>query len=404
MLSNISQNNPTQPFDRLPDIERLEVILKVTERCNINCTYCYFFNNEDQGWRQNPAQISHGTIKDLVDYIRAALTHYAIKVLQIDLHGGEPLMMRKGAFQLLCEEMHALAQETGIELRLALQTNGTLFTPEWCDLIRRFDVSVAVSLDGRREENDVYRVDKKGRGTHQRVADGIALLKTYKIDPALLCVINPRSDARSAFLHFTQELGIRRLHYLFPDMTHEQYDAADTPLYTEYCLNLLDTWWPMRHQINIKLFTRYQALLTGGYKEISAYREVTAKNVAFTVASSGRVSIADDLRNIETDLFKKELMISNSSFADFVNSDWRLLHKSSTDKRANECKECCWSNICNSGDIAGGLMPRYSKSGGYANPSVYCIAFQQLLLEFSKRLVLEGTSTETILSSLTAHE
>jgi len=32
----------------------IEVVLKLTERCNIDCTYCYVFNKGDESYKKHP--------------------------------------------------------------------------------------------------------------------------------------------------------------------------------------------------------------------------------------------------------------------------------------------------------------------------------------------------------------
>ncbi len=45
------------------------VILKTIERCNINCTYCYYFNKADQSWRNRKPHISMEMIDKFNDLI-----------------------------------------------------------------------------------------------------------------------------------------------------------------------------------------------------------------------------------------------------------------------------------------------------------------------------------------------
>jgi hypothetical protein len=42
----------------------VEVVLKVAERCNIDCTYCYMFNKGDESFRRKPKQLSIGAAAD----------------------------------------------------------------------------------------------------------------------------------------------------------------------------------------------------------------------------------------------------------------------------------------------------------------------------------------------------
>ena len=43
------------------------VLLKVAARCNLACTYCYFFYAEDRSWLKQPKFISDTTVDALVE-------------------------------------------------------------------------------------------------------------------------------------------------------------------------------------------------------------------------------------------------------------------------------------------------------------------------------------------------
>ena len=79
-------------------IKNLEIILKLSERCNLYCTYCYFFNRGDQSYKDNPPVISQFTIESLILFIKNACVQYPLKKVIFDFHGGEPLLMKKPIF------------------------------------------------------------------------------------------------------------------------------------------------------------------------------------------------------------------------------------------------------------------------------------------------------------------
>ena len=54
----------------------------------------------------------------------------------------------------------ATYRSTGIAVAHTIQTNGTELTPEWCDFFRENSFFVGRSLDGPREVQDLYQVDK----------------------------------------------------------------------------------------------------------------------------------------------------------------------------------------------------------------------------------------------------
>jgi uncharacterized protein len=75
-------------------------ILKITERC-INCTYCYFFNLQNDDYKQHPAYIAD-TIAATASFIAQVAKQGGVQEVQLDLHGGEPMMMKKARFEEMC--------------------------------------------------------------------------------------------------------------------------------------------------------------------------------------------------------------------------------------------------------------------------------------------------------------
>ncbi len=64
-------------------INNLEVILKTAERCNLNCSYCYFFQGEDKSYQKHPSIIKRDTIKRLTLFLINGVSSLGIKNLQI---------------------------------------------------------------------------------------------------------------------------------------------------------------------------------------------------------------------------------------------------------------------------------------------------------------------------------
>lgn len=60
-----------------------------------------------------------------------------------------------------------------VEVRLGIQTNGTLLDDCILDTLGENRVFVGVSLDGPKDINDAHRVDHRGMGTFDLVENGL---------------------------------------------------------------------------------------------------------------------------------------------------------------------------------------------------------------------------------------
>jgi uncharacterized protein len=74
-----------------------------------------------------------------------------------------------------------------------MQTNGTIITQQWCDLIIKYDIKVGISIDGPREVNDASRKTRNGRGTFDKIMEGIAILQQNNIPYHAIAVLNEKS-------------------------------------------------------------------------------------------------------------------------------------------------------------------------------------------------------------------
>lgn len=133
------------------------LILRITERCNLKCAYCY-------------AADSGCTIADMpVETVIRAVELCCPKggSLRIQFTGGEPLLNRE-----VMEAVYAFGAETNRRLSLAVQTNGTLLTGENSRILDRMNCAVGVSLDGLPNANRL-RCFPDGTPCFQAAVQGI---------------------------------------------------------------------------------------------------------------------------------------------------------------------------------------------------------------------------------------
>ena len=133
--------------------------LHVAHVCNLNCSYCFASQGKYQGER---ALMSFEVGKRALDFLveNSGSRHN----LEVDFFGGEPLMNWDVVKQLVAYA-RSIEEEKGKNFRFTLTTNGMLIDDDVIDFANREMSNVVLSLDGRREIHDRFRVDYAGRGS-----------------------------------------------------------------------------------------------------------------------------------------------------------------------------------------------------------------------------------------------
>lgn len=202
--------------------DHLEIILKTVERCNLNCSYCYFFQGGDESYKKNPPFISQDTWMAVAEFIAQGCQDLSIKKINLNLHGGEPMLQKTRHFDEMCTHFRKILDPL-VELNLLMQTNATLINDAWIDLFGKHRVSIGVSCDGPEEYHNRFRIDHKGVGSHTKVVEGInqlnnAVAKGIINSIGVLCVIDPSRNPKKIYEHFRKDLQINSMDFLLPDL------------------------------------------------------------------------------------------------------------------------------------------------------------------------------------------
>ena len=137
--------------------------LHVAHTCNLNCSYCFASQGKYNGDR---ALMSFETGKQAFDFLIA--NSGTRKNLEVDFFGGEPLM-NWDVVKKLVAYARSVEKEHNKNFRFTLTTNGMLVDDEVIDFANKEMSNVVLSLDGRKEVNDHFRVDYKGKGSYDTI-------------------------------------------------------------------------------------------------------------------------------------------------------------------------------------------------------------------------------------------
>ena len=135
----------------------------IAHTCNLNCSYCFASQGKYHGER---AVMSFEVGKQAIDFlIEKSGTR---RNLEVDFFGGEPLMNFDVVKQIVAYA-RSIEKQHNKNFRFTLTTNGMLVDDDVIDFANRECDNVVLSLDGRKEIHDRFRVDYAGNGSWEKI-------------------------------------------------------------------------------------------------------------------------------------------------------------------------------------------------------------------------------------------
>ena len=159
------------------------IILRMTNACNLNCTYCYD--------KKNHININHENekIDERLDEIINNINRIQINKEErskIIFHGGEPLLIRADIYEKLIKEII----KTHPNVNFSIQTNATLLDENYIKVFKKYGVSIGISLDGYNEEQNKCRVYANGKNSYNLVMKKIKLLKDNEMKFGIIMTLS----------------------------------------------------------------------------------------------------------------------------------------------------------------------------------------------------------------------
>lgn len=137
--------------------------LHIAHTCNLNCSYCFASQGKYHGER---AVMSFEVGKRALDFL--VENSGTRRNLEVDFFGGEPLMNFQVVKDLVAYARN-IEKEKDKNFRFTLTTNGILIDDDVIEWANKECSNVVLSLDGRKEIHDRFRVDYNGIGSWDRI-------------------------------------------------------------------------------------------------------------------------------------------------------------------------------------------------------------------------------------------
>jgi uncharacterized protein len=155
------------------------VYFNPTDRCNLNCSYCYIPENLRKNGRHMSVQRLLRALEILKIYFKSTLPKG--QKPQIVFHGAEPLLNKKAIFSAIDKFREYF--------RFGIQTNGTLLDGETIEFFTSRGISIGLSLDGHiAEVADRLRKTWNGQGVFQKGIEAINRLRGYR-NYSVICTV-----------------------------------------------------------------------------------------------------------------------------------------------------------------------------------------------------------------------
>ena len=132
--------------------------LHIAHDCNLACKYCFAEEGEYHGRR---ALMSYEVGKKALDFLVA--NSGSRKNLEVDFFGGEPTMNFE-VVKRLVEYGRSIEEANNKKFRFTLTTNGILLNDEILDFANKEMSNIVLSIDGRKEINDLMRPTRNNHG------------------------------------------------------------------------------------------------------------------------------------------------------------------------------------------------------------------------------------------------
>ncbi|MEB0136893.1 radical SAM protein [Actimicrobium sp. CCC2.4] len=346
-----------------------QVILKIVQRCNLDCTYCYVYNRGDDSWKSRPPVISERVLLRLAERINEHCRRHALSSFTIELHGGEPLLIGKRKMQALLTLLRSRIDAAHV--RFTMQTNGLLLDPAWIDLLAQHQVSFGISLDGPPALADRYRIQRKDRsGSTQQLLDIIAQLRSEgplfdQLFGGCLCVVNPDIDGGELVDWFVAQ-GVDAFDFLLPDGNRLNPPQGWTGVapYRRFLLSAFERWHALGASApRIRKFELMMSGLLGGKVFLDALGGDL--RLLCVLESDGSIGVSDVTRICGGEYANDVLNIFDHALDEHV----RRYRIDEVQQVCGTCRACPHLASC-----GGGYLPHRFNGIHFANPSIYCEA------------------------------
>ncbi len=267
-MRNIREHEVKEPVNTPPP--SFHVLAKPAgARCNLACRYCFYLSKQEL----YPGGTFRMSDSLLEEFLRQYIEAQKVPAVTIAWQGGEPTLMGLD-FYRRSVELAEHYRKPGMQVGYTIQTNGTLLDAEWCAFFQEHNFLVGISIDGPKALHDAYRVDRKGRGTFDRVMEGRRLLQKHGVEYNILSAVHAANGDHplDVYRFFRDEAGAKFVQFIPIVERHngagvqEEATATDRSVrpvqWGRFLCTVFDEW--VRNDVGEMFVQHFDAALAAG--------------------------------------------------------------------------------------------------------------------------------------------
>lgn len=146
--------------------------LEINQICNLKCSYCYL-------GVKSGSRMEWTVAKAGIDQAFQNTQIHKDKTLWIDFIGGEPVLDFELIKKLVCY-IEKKNKSYHYRMLYSMTTNATLLSYEKVNYLIEKQFGLKISIDGRKEVNDLNRISPEGYSVHDRIMENMDYLNYFE--------------------------------------------------------------------------------------------------------------------------------------------------------------------------------------------------------------------------------
>lgn len=356
------------------------VVIQPTTFCNLDCDYCYLPG------RQSKQQLSLNLLEPIFHNLFSS--PYLKGDFTVVWHAGEPLTVQPNFYEAAFETITRISEKFNLKqfsFEHSMQTNATLINQSWCDLIKKFNIRIGVSLDGPAFLHDAHRKTRTGLGTHASTMRGISYLKKNDIEFSVISVLTQESlKYPDEIYQFFVENEITKVGFNIEEAeganSNSSLDHSGTDdRYRAFMQRLYDLAKHSKNRLQIREFERIKrSILNGGDITLGQSYPFTIVNIDY---KGDFMTFSPELLSMDSSEYGEFVLgnITKDSFESVCETEKFKRINADIQAGIQQCRETCQHfSLC------GGGAPgnKYFENGSFnSSETMYCRYTQKILTE-----------------------